>query len=43
MKEHAQNTVYTPSTQMNKIFELGNTIWEKSQWEGEAYDLLSFL
>jgi hypothetical protein len=43
MKEHAQNTVYTPSTQMNKIFELGNTIWEKSQREGEAYALLSFL
>jgi hypothetical protein len=33
MKEHAQNTMYTPSTQMNKIFDLGNTIWEKTQWK----------
>ena len=33
MKEHAQNTMYTPSTQMNKISDLGNTIWEKTQWK----------
>jgi hypothetical protein len=43
MKERAQNIVYTPSTQMDKIFDLGNTIWEKNQWEGEAYALLSFI
>jgi hypothetical protein len=33
----------TPSTQMNTRYILGNPIWEKTQLEGEAYALLSFL
>jgi hypothetical protein len=28
---------------MNTRYILGNTIWEKTQIKGEAYDLLSFL
>jgi hypothetical protein len=41
MKEYEK--IYTPSTQMNTRCILGNPIWEKTQLEGEAYALLSFL
>jgi hypothetical protein len=33
----------TPSTQMNRRCILGKLIWDKTQLEGEAYTLLSFL
>jgi hypothetical protein len=33
----------TPSTQMNKKYDMGNLIQDKTQLEDEAYALLYFL
>jgi hypothetical protein len=42
-KNERMRKIYTPSTQLNTRCILGNPIWEKTQLEGEAYALLSFL
>jgi hypothetical protein len=43
MKMKEQEKVDTPYTQLNKRCILGNPIWYKTQLEGEAYALPSFL
>ena len=41
--ENERTRKYTPSTQLNTRCIMGNSIHEKTQLEGEAYALLSFL